>query len=70
MTWPVYQFPLILCLVKNCEIETSNRSKILLNISEPNNDSPLNVRAAELWSNQAEYKRVMVEKYNQATKSK
>lgn len=39
-------------------------------LGEPNNDSPLNVKAADLWSNQAEYKKVLLEKYKQATKSK
>ncbi|KAH3812028.1 ubiquitin-conjugating enzyme E2 C-like [Dreissena polymorpha] len=33
-------------------------------LGEPNNDSPLNVQAAELWSNQAEYKKVLLEKYH------
>ena len=35
---------------------------------EPNNDSPLNVNAAELWPNQEVYKKVLLEKY-QSTKS-
>jgi ubiquitin-conjugating enzyme E2 C len=37
-------------------------------LGEPNNDSPLNVNAAELWPNQEVYKKVLLEKY-QSTKS-
>lgn len=44
-----------------------NVSTILLSIQsllgEPNNDSPLNGQAAQLWSNQEEYKRVLLQKY-------
>ncbi|XP_041454861.1 ubiquitin-conjugating enzyme E2 C-like [Lytechinus variegatus] len=36
-------------------------------LAEPNNDSPLNVQAAELWSNQAAYKKTVLEKYHKAT---
>ncbi|WAR11900.1 UBE2C-like protein [Mya arenaria] len=32
-------------------------------LGEPNNDSPLNAQAAELWANQTEYKKVLLEKY-------
>eukprot|EP00940_MAST-03C_sp_MAST-3C-sp2_P002313 g2313.t1 len=32
-------------------------------LGEPNVDSPLNNQAADLWSNQKEYKRVLSEKY-------
>jgi len=37
-------------------------------LTEPNNESPLNVQAAELWSNQDVYKRVLLEKYQRDTK--
>ena len=37
-------------------------------VSEPNNDSPLNVQAAELWANQDMYKKVLLEKYERDTK--
>ena len=37
-------------------------------LTEPNNDSPLNAQAAELWSNQEVYKRVLLEKYQRDTK--
>lgn len=36
--------------------------------AEPNNDSPLNVHAAELWLNQELYKKVLLEKYQRDTK--
>ncbi|XP_795580.1 ubiquitin-conjugating enzyme E2 C [Strongylocentrotus purpuratus] len=36
-------------------------------LGEPNNDSPLNVQAAELWTNQAAYKKTVLEKYHKAT---
>jgi len=36
--------------------------------TEPNNDSPLNAQAAELWSNQDTYKRVLLERYERDTK--
>ena len=39
-----------------------------MNFSEPNNDSPLNTHAADLWVNQTAYKKVLLEKYNQASK--
>eukprot|EP01089_Gocevia_fonbrunei_P017642 TRINITY_DN5783_c0_g1_i2.p1 TRINITY_DN5783_c0_g1~~TRINITY_DN5783_c0_g1_i2.p1 ORF type:complete len:136 (+),score=30.10 TRINITY_DN5783_c0_g1_i2:70-477(+) len=46
-----------------------NVSTILLSIQsllgEPNNDSPLNVFAANLWDDQAEYKRVLLVKYKE-----
>lgn len=32
-------------------------------LGEPNNESPLNAQAADMWSNQAEYKKVLLEKY-------
>jgi ubiquitin-protein ligase len=32
--------------------------------TEPNNESPLNAQAAEQWNNQAEFKKIVVEKYN------
>lgn len=34
--------------------------------TEPNNDSPLNIQAAELWSNQTKYKKYLTEEYNRA----
>jgi ubiquitin-conjugating enzyme E2 C len=37
-------------------------------LAEPNNDSPLNVQAAELWSDQELYKKVLLEKYQRDTK--
>lgn len=37
-------------------------------LGEPNNDSPLNAQAAGLWSNQAEYKRVLLQKYSEHAK--
>lgn len=47
-----------------------NVSTILLSIQallgDPNNDSPLNVNAAELWDDQVEYKRVLLKKYEDA----
>lgn len=39
-------------------------------LAEPNIDSPLNVRAAELWPNQTEYKAQLIEKYEQGEHSK
>lgn len=49
-----------------------NVRTILLSIQsllgEPNNDSPLNVNAAQLWQNQEEYKRVLLKKYREDTK--
>ena len=35
-------------------------------LGEPNNDSPLNLHAAELWDNQVMYKHVLLEKYKKA----
>ncbi|KAL4234709.1 Ubiquitin-conjugating enzyme E2 C [Mactra antiquata] len=35
-------------------------------LGEPNNDSPLNAQAADMWSNQLEYKKVLHEKYKAA----
>ena len=35
----------------------------LFHISEPNNASPLNTQAAELWENQGLHKKVLLEKY-------
>lgn len=37
-------------------------------LGEPNNASPLNSHAAELWSNKAAYKKYLVEKYEKDTK--
>ncbi|KAK3086261.1 hypothetical protein FSP39_015886 [Pinctada imbricata] len=39
-------------------------------LGEPNNDSPLNVRAAELWSNQVAYKKLLLEKYDKEVRNK
>lgn len=33
-------------------------------LADPNNDSPLNGLAAQLWNNQEEYKRVLLKKYH------
>ncbi|KAH0948186.1 hypothetical protein HN011_012317 [Eciton burchellii] len=35
-------------------------------LSEPNNDSPLNIEAAELWRNQTKYKKYLTEEYHRA----
>lgn len=35
-------------------------------LGEPNNDSPLNAYAAQLWDNQEEYKEVLLKKYAEA----
>ncbi|XP_071958083.1 probable ubiquitin-conjugating enzyme E2 C [Antedon mediterranea] len=37
-------------------------------LGEPNNESPLNVNAAELWEDQKEFRRVVREKYEKKTK--
>ncbi|GBG29785.1 Ubiquitin-conjugating enzyme E2 C [Hondaea fermentalgiana] len=37
-------------------------------LSDPNNDSPLNGVAAQLWDNQEEYKRVLLKKYDEDSK--
>ncbi len=37
-------------------------------LGDPNNDSPLNVQAAQLWSDQVAYKKLLLEKF-QETKS-
>jgi len=37
-------------------------------LGEPNNDSPLNTHAAELWANQVAYKKHLLEKYERDTK--
>lgn len=46
-----------------------NVSSILLSIQsllgEPNNDSPLNCQAAELWENQIEFTKIVKRKYNE-----
>jgi len=39
-------------------------------LGDPNNDSPLNGNAAELWKNQEKYKEVLLQKYKEATESK
>ena len=53
------------------EILTSRMTYVVLVlIAEPNNDSPLNVQAAELWENQAAYKKVLSERYQRDVTSK
>ncbi|XP_071495929.1 probable ubiquitin-conjugating enzyme E2 C [Diadema antillarum] len=46
-------------------------SQILMSLQillgDPNNDSPLNVQAADMWSNQVLYKKTVLEKYQKAT---
>ena len=37
-------------------------------LGEPNVDSPLNNQAADLWADQVEYKRVLLEKYKKEAK--
>ena len=39
---------------------------VCVRATEPNNDSPLNGYAAQLWDNQAEYKAVLLKKYAEA----
>lgn len=34
--------------------------------SEPNNDSPLNPQAAELWNDQTKYKKHLTDEYHKA----
>ena len=38
--------------------------------SEPNNESPLNTHAAELWANQESYKKYLLERYEKDVTSK
>ncbi|XP_076069495.1 ubiquitin conjugating enzyme vih [Oratosquilla oratoria] len=38
-------------------------------LGEPNNDSPLNGQAAEMWVNQAAYKKHLIEQYKKATQN-
>ena len=38
-------------------------------LGDPNNDSPLNAQAAQMWSNQVSYKQVLLEKFQEASKS-
>jgi len=45
--------------------QTLTSNFLLVFFSEPNNDSPLNAQAAELWTNQEMYKKVLLEKYQQ-----
>ena len=49
-----------------------NVRTILLSIQsllgEPNNQSPLNAQAAQLWENQEEYKKTLHKKYRDDTK--
>ena len=39
-------------------------------LGDPNNDSPLNGHAAQLWEHQAEYKEVLMKKYKEASDGK
>lgn len=39
-------------------------------LAEPNNESPLNSTAAEMWSNQEAYKKYLLQKYEIDTKNK
>ena len=39
-------------------------------LGDPNNDSPLNNQAAELWENQEEYKKLLLSKYKAAADAK
>ena len=48
-----------------CTILQSLRSLL----GDPNNDSPLNGYAAQLWENQAEYKKVLMKKYSESATS-
>jgi len=54
--------------VQLCQVRT-----ILLSIQsllgEPNNDSPLNTHAAELWANKVQYKKYLLEKYEKDQKA-
>lgn len=36
-------------------------------LSDPNNDSPLNIQAANLWANQEEYARIVKQKYMESS---
>lgn len=38
-------------------------------LGEPNNDSPLNTHAAELWANKVQYKKYLLEKYEKDQKA-
>nr|CAG4636531.1 EOG090X0DZY [Eubosmina coregoni]SVE70072.1 EOG090X0DZY [Eubosmina coregoni] len=38
-------------------------------LGDPNNDSPLNMQAAQLWANQVAYKQVLLDKFQEASKS-
>ena len=37
-------------------------------LAEPNTNSPLNVEASQLWSNQEAYKKILLEKYEKESK--
>ena len=53
---------------KVLQTRTAIRNNIFLT-GEPNNDSPLNTHASGLWSNQTAYKKLLLEKYKEATES-
>jgi len=63
-----YKSELVLLLCFMFQVRT-----ILLSIQsllgEPNNDSPLNTHAAELWANQVAYKKYLLEKYERDSKA-
>jgi len=41
-------------------------TNLLYTSLEPNNESPLNLEAAELWNNQTKYKKYLMEEYHRA----
>ena len=53
------------CLIPHPPLPVLEKQMIMISflIPEPNNDSPLNAHAAELWSDQAQYKKVLLERY-------
>ena len=51
------------------QLQCENKVNVLfLFVGEPNNDSPLNTQAANLWANQTAYKKHLHEKYEQEAK--
>ena len=64
----------ILCWMLVCSVSlylfSCPGSLVLPSVAEPNNDSPLNVHAADLWSNQTVYKKVLLEKYDREVRGK
>lgn len=47
-----------------------NDVQVQVHFLEPNNDSPLNAHAAELWSQRAQYKKLLLEKYDTEVRGK